>query len=755
MISHGSTSPDLSNKADYPYFARTVSPDTNQALAWIGVANGYGWKRVGIIATSEDVNAQMALEFSQLASQNDINVQLYASYVPGANVTAIIEQFVEKRIRIIFIACYEAETRKIWEAATNAGMIAEGYALIGSDAAVSNPDLIGLLTTIQFPGSGAVFDSFKQRMINVSGKFDDYQPFTYDAVVALALATRKALFVDSVATLSTVGSEQFRRQVMDRIFNLTFPGVSGIVTIDEFGDRRQNYNLRNSDGSKWNVVGTWDALSGVFSLNGNAVMWLGGGSVAPIDTYPGDIPDTVITVFPDWAIAVIVVISILLLVAVGVGIYFYKNPRIQKLQEPDFRKIVFSSDFIAEIITSTSTLPSAKIVNSKLQMWENIMLLPSLWPELLVSLSVYGLPEKDLCEDFVMTIHNQGQIVTFLSKLMEDEVSRHSHVTTVFREETLFIKCFRVYVKMASTPFLWHSLAQPINEFLSNRKEGALEVDVDRMDSLDLGDLYSNKVRLVALSQEILNRLLDRLEELPENFFFILRKAADLVSNTFPDSTASSSIGNLLFLRTICPAIVDPSTIGLQTDHLTISARRDLVLVSKVIQNLANLVEFGEKENFMRGLNEFIVENQPRIEKLYEKISSNELGDGSEMSVPDTIKNACVRRLYRRCFSDPDRLKDFLRIQLGEDFDSNTTESIFQSMPRTYSSMKGKKSSTGRSGKTRDSSRDTKDTKSSKDTKDSKDTKSKSKSKSKSSKSKKRANRKSEPSLELSVSESE
>ena len=50
-------------------------------------------------------------------------------------------------------------------------------------------------------------------------------------------------------------------------------------------------------------------------------------------------------------------------------------------------------------------------------------------------------------------------------------------------------------------------------------------------------------------------------------------------------------------------------------------ARRPLVLISKVIQNLGNGVEFGSKENFMLPLNPFIQEYLPRIESFFDTLA--------------------------------------------------------------------------------------------------------------------------------------
>lgn len=55
------------------------------------------------------------------------------------------------------------------------------------------------------------------------------------------------------------------------------------------------------------------------------------------------------------------------------------------------------------------------------------------------------------------------------------------------------------------------------------------------------------------------------------------------------------------------------------------ATQRKLVLLSKVLQNLANGIHFGVKEEYMRNLNDFITENLPILHKFFDEISVNYL----------------------------------------------------------------------------------------------------------------------------------
>jgi Ras GTPase-activating protein 1 len=55
-------------------------------------------------------------------------------------------------------------------------------------------------------------------------------------------------------------------------------------------------------------------------------------------------------------------------------------------------------------------------------------------------------------------------------------------------------------------------------------------------------------------------------------------------------------------------------------------AARSLIMVAKCLQNLANLVEFGGKEQYMEVVNPFILKNKERMVVFLDQLSvSNSL----------------------------------------------------------------------------------------------------------------------------------
>jgi len=99
----------------------------------------------------------------------------------------------------------------------------------------------------------------------------------------------------------------------------------------------------------------------------------------------------------------------------------------------------------------------------------------------------------------------------------------------------------------------------------------------------------------------------------------------EVVEDRFPDSR-HSAVGSFIFLRFFCPAIVAPETIDLDASSDSREVRRALLLITKVIQNLANNMVFGNKEPHMKVLNSFLSENIRQVTKFLSDVAVSYYG---------------------------------------------------------------------------------------------------------------------------------
>lgn len=111
---------------------------------------------------------------------------------------------------------------------------------------------------------------------------------------------------------------------------------------------------------------------------------------------------------------------------------------------------------------------------------------------------------------------------------------------------------------------------------------------------------------------------------------------SDAVLPRFPNAKYTA-VGAFVFLRFFCPAIVAPEAEGLVSVAPTKEMRRGLLLIAKIIQNLANNILFGTKEPYMFALNPFLVQNIHLVTGFLREISVSILFTGLQPSMDTPV----------------------------------------------------------------------------------------------------------------------
>lgn len=99
---------------------------------------------------------------------------------------------------------------------------------------------------------------------------------------------------------------------------------------------------------------------------------------------------------------------------------------------------------------------------------------------------------------------------------------------------------------------------------------------------------------------------------------------------------ADNLISASIFLRFLCPAILSPSLFNITNELPSDRATRNLTLVAKTLQTLANFTRFQAKEGFMEFLNDFLEQEAPKMKEFLHTISSRSEGNSvQETSILD------------------------------------------------------------------------------------------------------------------------
>jgi len=152
----------------------------------------------------------------------------------------------------------------------------------------------------------------------------------------------------------------------------------------------------------------------------------------------------------------------------------------------------------------------------------------------------------------------------------------------------------------------------------------SVEMDPKKFGLSDIGP--KNKANLEEITQRLLDNIFNSVDQFPEPFrkmcAHLRREAEKKFPGEYP-GTLHAAVGGFVFLRYICPAIVVPQKYGLLEMAPGSHILRHLLLLSKVVQTVANGVLFGQKEAYMMPLNSFIESNKERLLAFLEAVSDD------------------------------------------------------------------------------------------------------------------------------------
>ena len=96
------------------------------------------------------------------------------------------------------------------------------------------------------------------------------------------------------------------------------------------------------------------------------------------------------------------------------------------------------------------------------------------------------------------------------------------------------------------------------------------------------------------------------------------------------ENVAENLISASIFLRFLCPAIMSPSLFNLTQEYPPDKAARNLVLLAKTIQTLANFTKYGAKEEYMTFMNDFIERHRESMNDFLQQISTTDTSGGNQ-----------------------------------------------------------------------------------------------------------------------------
>ncbi|XP_053084823.1 ras GTPase-activating protein 1 isoform X2 [Pangasianodon hypophthalmus] len=241
-----------------------------------------------------------------------------------------------------------------------------------------------------------------------------------------------------------------------------------------------------------------------------------------------------------------------------------------------------------------------------------------------------------------------------LRTLNDREINMEDEATTLFRATTLASTLMEQYMKATATPFVHHALKDTILKIMESKQ--SCELNPSKLEKNE--DVNLNLTNLLTILSELVEKIFMAAEILPPTLRFIYGCLQKSVQQKWPTNTTMRTrvVSGFVFLRLICPAILNPRMFNIISDPPSPTAARTLTLVAKSVQNLANLVEFGAKEPYMEGVNPFIKNNKQRMIMFLDELGNvPDLPDAPEHFRTDLSRDLAA--LHEICAAHSDELR--------------------------------------------------------------------------------------------------
>lgn len=268
--------------------------------------------------------------------------------------------------------------------------------------------------------------------------------------------------------------------------------------------------------------------------------------------------------------------------------------------------------------------------------------------------------EQDLLSKslvYVACAHNMAS--EMIKTVILAEVNACQLENQLFRSNSVASKMYKFYSRIVGVKYLFHCIARVIRELevlgrkairdAASNSHGAdhgvdnisppgsalnaangvsllnvsMELDATKQSADDDIDAETSRLQLKLICQKIISVICKKpLEHIPRALREIFVEIDRSVSQKFAGSTEAiyKGLGGLFFLRFVCPAITAPHVYGLLSDPPNSATQRQLILIAKVIQSIANMQAQGQKETYMAEMTGYINHSIPRIRKFYDNL---------------------------------------------------------------------------------------------------------------------------------------
>ncbi|CAG0893417.1 unnamed protein product, partial [Cyprideis torosa] len=288
--------------------------------------------------------------------------------------------------------------------------------------------------------------------------------------------------------------------------------------------------------------------------------------------------------------------------------------------------------------------------------------------------------QDELARVFVMIFDGKHLLTALMWNMFYREVEVSDCMQSLCRGNSLGSKIMAYCFKIYGSSYLLNLLG-PLLRPLCQRTDISFEVDPARLPPNE--DIDENRSQLLVLTQKVFDAIIASESIFPPNLRTMCHTLYQVLSKRFPQipQTNIGAVGTVIFLRFINPAIVSPYEQHILDQQPSTQVRRGLMLMSKILQNIANHVEFS-KEQHMLHFNGFLNQNFDACRKFVIQISMDREVEDSVSSHTGSFLSGDpnVLALHRILWTHQEKIGDHLSKSTKESGDPKVQRRPFEKL---------------------------------------------------------------------------
>ncbi|XEV00845.1 hypothetical protein FSHL1_006132 [Fusarium sambucinum] len=231
------------------------------------------------------------------------------------------------------------------------------------------------------------------------------------------------------------------------------------------------------------------------------------------------------------------------------------------------------------------------------------------------SMKKYRFSSRLKSNDSIDAATDRELIVRDMSKSLAGEAN------LLFRGNSLLTQSLEFHMRRLGKEYMEEILQEKLFEI--NEINPNCEVDPSKI--TNEADLDQHWTVLIHYTTEVWKCIANSANRLPPELRHILKYIRAVAEDRYGDflrTVTYTSVSGFLFLRFICPAILSPKLFNLLRDHPRPQAQRTFTLIAKALQKLANLSNFGKREEWMEPMNRFLNLQRQSVRDFIDQVCS-------------------------------------------------------------------------------------------------------------------------------------